>query len=118
MVNATPLARRVCTTNRLIVLPLTSLVVLFAAQVTAVSGPNGHIDWLNCGLHGAGWSPASVRINELVVVPLDSARHTTFAPCSDQAIATFKKYGKKYGSASSECCDLGPLWLITMAVSP
>ncbi|KAH9952966.1 lysozyme-like domain-containing protein [Russula dissimulans] len=67
------------------------------SQVTTVSGPNGNIKWLNCGIDGAGWSPAPVQIHEIVVVSLDSARHTTFASCSDEAIAAFKKYGAKYG---------------------
>ncbi|KAI0283580.1 lysozyme-like domain-containing protein [Russula aff. rugulosa BPL654] len=66
-------------------------------QVTAVSGPNGHIDWLNCGIHGSGWSPAPVKIGDLVVVSLDSARHTTFSPCSDKIIAAFKTYGQRLG---------------------
>lgn len=67
------------------------------AKITTVSGPNGHIDWLNCGIHGSGWSPAPVKVEDLVVVPLDSARHTTFSPCSDKIIATFKKYGQHLG---------------------
>ncbi|KAH9994955.1 lysozyme-like domain-containing protein [Russula compacta] len=67
------------------------------AKVTTLSGPNGHIDWLNCGINDYGWSPAPVKVDELVVVSLDSARHTTFSPCSDQILATLKKYGQKLG---------------------
>ncbi|KAI0302523.1 lysozyme-like domain-containing protein [Russula brevipes] len=67
------------------------------AEVTSVSGPNGHIDWLNCGVNGAGWAPAPVKINEIVVAELDGARHTTFATCSDQIIATFKQCGQELG---------------------
>jgi len=70
------------------------------SQITAQSGPNGHIDWLNCGINGQGWTPAPVQLEELIVVPLKSARHTTFAPCSDLVIAIFEKYGKQHNIPS------------------
>jgi hypothetical protein len=73
--------------------------MLCVARITTLSGPNGHIDWLNCGIDGPGWSPAPVKLEDLVVVSLDSARHTTFSPCSDQIIATFNKYGEHLGSS-------------------
>lgn len=79
-------------------------VSLCLAKVTTLSGPNGHIDWLNCGINDYGWSPAPAKIDELVVVSLDSARHSTFSPCSDQIIATLKKYGQKLGSSCPLQC--------------
>ncbi|KAI9509157.1 hypothetical protein F5148DRAFT_1283226 [Russula earlei] len=48
------------------------------SKITAFSGPNGHIDRLNCGINGGGWSPPLVLVEELIVVPLEHARRTTF----------------------------------------
>jgi hypothetical protein len=38
-------------------------VILCAAEVTTTSGPNGHIDWLNCGANDQGWSPAPIKLS-------------------------------------------------------
>jgi hypothetical protein len=70
-----------------------------STKVTKLSGPNGHIDWINCGITGGGWTPPHVEIGELITVSLDSARHTAFASCTDDIIATFDKYGKIHGSS-------------------
>ncbi|KAH9022246.1 lysozyme-like protein [Lactarius hengduanensis] len=69
-------------------------------KVTKVSGPNGNIDWINCGITGGGWTPPRVEIKQLVTVTLASARHTAFAPCRDNIMATFEKYGKIHGIPS------------------
>ncbi|KAI0256164.1 lysozyme-like domain-containing protein [Lactifluus subvellereus] len=70
------------------------------AKVTKLSGPNGHIDWINCGITAHGWTPPRVEIGQLITVPLDSVRHTTFSHCSDEIIASFKKYGAEFGIPS------------------
>ncbi|KAN0129199.1 hypothetical protein V8E53_012898 [Lactarius tabidus] len=62
-------------------------------NITKLSGPNGQIDWINCGITGDGWTPARVEIEQLITVSLESARNTAFSPCSDSIIATFEKYG-------------------------
>ncbi|KAH8993969.1 glycoside hydrolase family 23 protein [Lactarius akahatsu] len=69
-------------------------------KVTKLSGPNGNIDWINCGITGGGWTPPHVEIKQLVTVTLASARHTAFAPCHDNIIATFEKYGNIHGIPS------------------
>ncbi|KAH9051402.1 lysozyme-like protein [Lactarius deliciosus] len=69
-------------------------------KVTKLSGPNGNIDWINCGITGGGWTPPRVEIKQLVTVTLASARHTAFGPCHDNIIATFEKYGKIHGIPS------------------
>ncbi|KAF8265809.1 hypothetical protein EI94DRAFT_271524 [Lactarius quietus] len=69
-------------------------------NVTKVSGPNGSIDWINCGIYGSGWTPARVEIEQLVTVSLAGARNAAFAPCSDNIIATFEKYGTITGIPS------------------
>ncbi|KAI0268647.1 glycoside hydrolase family 23 protein [Gloeopeniophorella convolvens] len=62
-----------------------------------VSGPNGNIDWTNCGITSGGWAPPRVEIGQLKTVTLESARRTAFAPCTDEMIATFNKYGNELG---------------------
>lgn len=62
-------------------------------NITNTSGPNGDIDWINCGITGGGWTPARVEIEQLITVSLASARNTAFSPCTDSIIATFEKYG-------------------------
>jgi hypothetical protein len=71
---------------------------LCTEKVTKLSGPNGHIDWINCGVTGRGWTPPRVELGQLITVPLDNVRHTTFSSCSDEIIATFEKYGKEFDS--------------------
>ena len=75
-----------------------------SANVTKISGPNGNIDWINCGITGSGWTPARVEIEQLVTVSLDSARNAAFAPCSDNIIATFEKYGAINNSSCPLLC--------------
>ncbi|KAI0305544.1 lysozyme-like domain-containing protein [Multifurca ochricompacta] len=65
--------------------------------VSKLQGPNGHIDWINCGVTSGGWTPPRVEMGQLITASLDSARHTAFAACSDQIIATFNKYGNQFG---------------------
>jgi len=71
-----------------------------STKVTKLSGPNGNIDWINCGISGGGWTPPRVEIGQLITVSLDSARHTAFASCRDDIIATFEKYGNIHGIPS------------------
>jgi hypothetical protein len=97
-IGATGITHTVCS---LVAWEILTICCLCVVKITSVSGPNGHIDWLNCKIHGSGWSPAPVKVEDLVVVSLDSARHTTFSPCSDKIIATFKKYGQRLGSSCS-----------------
>jgi hypothetical protein len=96
-------------------LPLDSdCFCLHAAQVTKLSGPNGHIDWLNCGVDGSGWSPAPVKLEELIVVSLESARHTAFASCSDEIIATFIEYGKQHNGSFPHRSSTGGCFLLSV----
>ncbi|KAI5123701.1 hypothetical protein M0805_001727 [Coniferiporia weirii] len=68
-------------------------------DVTAVSGPNGDIDWLNCGVNSGGWQPPNVQVSDLVAVDLSWAvqqANTPFSACSDY-ISLFEQYGNQYG---------------------
>ncbi|KAI0032231.1 glycoside hydrolase family 23 protein, partial [Vararia minispora EC-137] len=64
--------------------------------ISAAGGPNGSQKYLNCGIDGSGWNPPYVGINDLVYVDLNAARWTAFAPCTDEMIGLFYKYGAKH----------------------
>lgn len=68
-------------------------------NVTPISGPNGNIDWLNCGVGDGGWRPPFVTANDIIAKDLDAALlepGSPFTACSAY-VATFKKYATKYG---------------------
>jgi len=68
-------------------------------EVTALSGPNGHIDWLNCGFEADhGWQPPYIRMEDIITHSLSSAftkPGSPFKACS-QYIWIFEKYGGQY----------------------
>lgn len=68
-------------------------------EVTALSGPNGHIDWLNCGFEtDHGWQPPYVRMEDIITHELSSAflkPNSPFKACSEY-IWIFEKYGRQY----------------------
>jgi len=71
-------------------------------KTTHLSGPNGSIDWLNCGLTSGGWNPPHVEMKDLVVVPLQAAVDSGKGPfmvCRNY-IHLFERYGQKYGIPS------------------
>jgi hypothetical protein len=71
-------------------------------QITSVSGPNGNIYWLNCGLTSGGWKPPHVEISDLIFVPLTTSiksPSSPFAACKPY-ISYFEKYGQQLGIPS------------------
>ncbi|OCH89780.1 hypothetical protein OBBRIDRAFT_793932 [Obba rivulosa] len=69
------------------------------SDVTATSGPNGNIDWLNCGVTGNGWTPQQVTVTDLVVVDLADALddpNTPFKAC-EPYLDLFQQAGDQYG---------------------
>lgn len=73
-------------------------------SITAISGPNGNIDWLNCGITDGGWNPPFVKISDIVTVDLPTAvkePNSPFKACSAY-ISIFEKYGDIYNSELSE----------------
>lgn len=69
-------------------------------KITALSGPNGHINFLTCGINGTGWNPPLIDIKGIVTVDLSAVAHqkdSAFANCQD-FVATFEQYGSQYGS--------------------
>ena len=73
-----------------------------AENITAVSGPNGNIDWLNCGVTGAGWNPPFVRVTDVISVSLTDALkdpNSPFTACNPY-LSTFEKYAQQYSVPS------------------
>ncbi|KAF9482125.1 glycoside hydrolase family 23 protein [Pholiota conissans] len=69
--------------------------------ITKLSGPNGNIDWLNCGFEGAGWNPPVVRMQDVITQSLSSALQSPSSPfkaCS-KYVSLFEKYGNQNGIA-------------------
>lgn len=59
--------------------------------------PNGSEDWLNCGLDGAGWTPPTVTVDELIAAELTT--DGVFSPCADY-VDLFNQYAEQYGRES------------------
>ena len=70
----------------------------FTEQVTQTTGPNGSLDWLNCGIESGGWNPPFVRVTDLVTVDLDDAiaQGGPFTACKSY-IWAFKQFGGEFG---------------------
>ena len=86
--------------------------ILSTEDVTKLSGPNGHIDWLNCGFedNNSGWQPPYISIDDIITQPLSTAvtkPGSPFKACS-QYIWIFEKYGAQY--------DIPPIILASFAM--
>lgn len=64
-----------------------------------LTGPNGHIDYLNCGLEAGGWTPPKLHINNVATKSLSAALQSKSSPfkACGRYVSTFEKYGAKYG---------------------
>lgn len=69
------------------------------ATTTKTSGPNGSIDFLNCGINAGGWTPPSIHINDVIVKPLSEAIKSPGSPFRACApfVSLFNKYGGQFG---------------------
>ncbi|KAF6760133.1 glycoside hydrolase family 23 protein [Ephemerocybe angulata] len=68
------------------------------SKPSKLSGPNGHIDWLNCGIEGAGWNPPDINLGNVVYKDLDEAKampNSPFKAC-EPFIQKFKDYAKQH----------------------
>lgn len=77
------------------------------ADVTPVSGPNGNIDWLNCGVNEGGWQPPYVIANDLITKDLLTAiqsPHSPFKACAP-FLNMFEQYAHEFGGASFRSHD-------------
>ncbi|KLO04822.1 lysozyme-like protein [Schizopora paradoxa] len=79
-------------------------------NITAKSGPNGNIDWINCGITDGGWKPPFVQISDIVTVELSSVLEDSTSPfqaCSSY-VSIFEKYGTQF--------DVPPILLASFAM--
>ncbi|EIM82890.1 lysozyme-like protein [Stereum hirsutum FP-91666 SS1] len=68
-------------------------------DITATSGPNGAITWLNCGLDGSGWNPPYIQVSDLISADLGqsiSTGNSPFNACSDY-VDMFYQYAEQNG---------------------
>ncbi|KAF9523993.1 lysozyme-like domain-containing protein [Crepidotus variabilis] len=68
-------------------------------DITPTSGPNGAMDWLDCGFEGGGWNPPFVKVQDLVTVSLSEAIQkpgNPFGACKD-FIEIFERHGNANG---------------------
>lgn len=65
---------------------------------TKTSGPNGSIDWLNCGINAGGWNPPFIRIENVITQSLSSALSSGSSPFKACApyVWIFEKYGGQF----------------------
>ncbi|PCH36436.1 glycoside hydrolase family 23 protein [Wolfiporia cocos MD-104 SS10] len=68
-------------------------------DVTPTSGPNGNIDWLNCGVSDGGWSPPYVTLKDIITQDLASALQIPGSPFTACApyVALFELYAGQHG---------------------
>lgn len=75
------------------------MLTCFTEQTTPTSGPNGSIDWLNCGLTDSGWRPPFVKVTDVVSVSLSAAISSgkgPFLACT-KYVHLFEQYGEQFG---------------------
>ncbi|KIJ49621.1 glycoside hydrolase family 23 protein [Sphaerobolus stellatus SS14] len=69
------------------------------SQITSSSGPNGNIDFLNCGINSGGWNPPNVQANQLITADFETALSspgTPFGPCAPYW-DLFRTYANQHG---------------------
>lgn len=69
-------------------------------EVTATTGPNGKLDWLNCGINDAGgWTPPHIAISDIKTKSLSSAVLQTDSPfkACKAYVDMFEQYANEYG---------------------
>ncbi|KAJ7091163.1 glycoside hydrolase family 23 protein [Mycena epipterygia] len=68
-------------------------------SITATTGPNGSLDWLNCGVASGGWNPPYISVDNMIAADLSQAiksPSTPFSACSAY-VGMFEKYADQYG---------------------
>jgi hypothetical protein len=102
----------VSSTSKVLAAILAQLVSLFSfdiriwmlslsipAQTTSESGPNGNIDWMNCGIHAGGWNPPNLNLGNVRYKSLGEALampNSPYQACREY-IHLFERYGAETG---------------------
>jgi len=68
-------------------------------SITKTSGPNGNIDFLDCGINSGGWNPPNIQVDEMIVISLEAALEMPGSPYSacKPYVSLFNKYAGEYG---------------------
>lgn len=79
--------------------PLLNMLNRPPVSTTKTSGPNGSIDFLNCGIDSGGWTPPSIHIKDVVVKSLSEAIQSSDSPfhACKPYVGFFNRYGDQYG---------------------
>ncbi|KAF9568057.1 lysozyme-like protein [Agrocybe pediades] len=80
-------------------------------QITTISGPNGNIDWLNCGFESpGGWQPPHVGVHDIITESLSTALQNPSSPfqACGKYIWLFEKYGNMH--------DIPPIIMASFAM--
>ncbi|KAH9945736.1 lysozyme-like protein [Amylocystis lapponica] len=69
---------------------------------TPISGPNGAIEWLNCGVDDGGWRPPYVTVADIVTQNLTIAIQEAGSPfkACRAFLPLFEQYAEQYGVPS------------------
>ncbi|KAI0081321.1 hypothetical protein K474DRAFT_1422987 [Panus rudis PR-1116 ss-1] len=71
-------------------------------DISATGGPNGRIDWLNCGIDAGGWNPPPVTVNDIVFKDLRQSLQepgNPFEACKP-FIDLFEQHANEHGIPS------------------
>jgi len=96
---STPAVNTVSTAAKGIISVQSTCGAIGATKTTSkTSGPNGSMDWLNCGLNGGGWNPPFVKITDLITEDLATALKSPNSPfqACKAYISLFEQYGKEF----------------------
>jgi len=95
-------------------------IIISPADVKLTSGPNGSLDWLNCGIESGGWTPPHIAIDDLVYVNLADVawkEGSPFKPCAPY-ISQFEAHAGENGCTSLFVYTLLPFHLNEIIFSP
>lgn len=64
--------------------------------ISPLSGPNGAISWMTCGINSTGWTPSFATVSDIITADLSSALQESSSPF--QACNSFLSIIEKYSA--------------------
>jgi len=67
-------------------------------NISPLSGPNGAISWMTCGINSTGWTPSYATVSDIIAADLTSALNqgnSPFQACSS-VLSIIEKYSAQY----------------------